>query len=206
MSYTKQQIIEWDIPIENVLNVPIGYEVEFSSDQYFVTSLYRITTFEEVTAVLQGTFYYSLDNGVTWIDFPRGESGQLFTQAYKMRLVVNTAYNGEVFSELQGTIYRIRADLKSVINHYDIASFNSTGFEINNKNNTVYVSGTNKTLYAIDSGLTVGDSINLHSNPLGISVDSSRNIFWQIDRRTVDLKDLQGNLIFRYVLPYDIDV
>ena len=88
MSQNIKEII-WDIPKKDVqIGVPIGYEAEFSLNNHFSPILYRLTTYEEITASTVGTFYYSLDNGETWINFPVGEGGQAFYQSYKMKLVI----------------------------------------------------------------------------------------------------------------------
>ncbi|GAF98950.1 unnamed protein product, partial [marine sediment metagenome] len=130
MSY-KQQIIEWDVPLSDVqVGVLVGYEVEFSPKSYFHPILYKITTYEEITAVLQGTFFYSLDDGDTWIDFPRGEQGQAFSSAYKMRLVINVAEASYIFAEKAGTIYRVRPDGSEILEQYTIDSFTTSAFEV----------------------------------------------------------------------------
>ena len=161
----RQQQIEWDVPeLEVQIGVPIGYEVELSLKSYFEPVLYRITTFEEVTGAIQGTFFYSLDDGVTWINFPVGEAGQAFYSAYKMKLVINAANVGFIFAEKHGTVYRIRADGAEIIEQYEVGTFNSSGFEIDPRVNSLYISGEDRTLYNIDTiqELVPGDnSINL---------------------------------------------
>ena len=209
MSY-KQQIIEWDVLLSDVqIGEPVGYEVEFSLKSFYYPVLYRISTYEEVTSSIQGTFFYSLDGGQTWIDFPRGESGQIFNAAYKMRVVINVANSGFVFVEKGGTVYRIDADLKENIENLVVADFTSTGFDIDAENNDLYISGQNNTLYKIDTTqkLKAGDnSLNIRENPLGFAIDGSRNLLWQVQRDRVLLKNLDGELLRTYILPEEIDV
>ena len=210
MSYNKSQILEWDIPLTDVqIGIPIGYEVQFSSNSVFNPILYKITTFEEITREPQGVFFYSLDSGENWLDFPIGETGHIFNTSYRMRLIISDAVAGHVFAEKNGTIYKIRPDCKSILDQYTISEFDSTGFEVDSIDNSLYVSGANSTLYKISTvnDLEAGDnSINIHSNPLGVAIDSKRNSLWQINRNEVCLKDLQGNDVFCLELPEIIDV
>ena len=205
----KHQKIEWSVPISEVqVGISIGYEAEFSLNSYFSPILYKLTTYEENTGSIQGTFYYSLDDGATWIDFPVGEHGQAFSTAYKMRLIITSAVSNYVFACKYGTIYRIGSNFKEIIEQYTIDDFDISSLEIDVDNN-LYVSGQNKTLYKISTTGEIkpgNNSINIHSNPLGISLDKTRNTFWQVDRTTISLKDLDGNEIFSLALPFEIDV
>ena len=204
----RQQNIEWDVPIEDVqIGIPVGYEVQFSSNNNFTPVLYSLDTFRDNRSA-QGTFYYSLDNGVTWVDYPLGDSGYAFYSAYKMRIVTTASVTGYIYANKGGIIYRVTPDGSSIMDRYMLGSFDSTGFGIDGKN-TLYISGQNKTLYKIDtsSGLRAGNnSVNIHSDPLGIVVDSPRNRIWQIDYSTVSCKDLEGNTLFTRNLPEEIDV
>ena len=197
MSYVKQKV-EWTVPLSEVqVGVTIGYIVEFSTTPYFYPITYRLTTYEEEIGSIAGTFYYSLDNGVTWIDFPYG--GQSFTTSYKMRLIVNSANEGFIFAEQDGIVYRIRGDNLSIIDQFEVDSFSTSCFEIDSIRNDLYLTGQNKTAYKVSTtdGLKYGDnSINIHSNPLGILVDGIRDSFWQVDTTKVCLKDLEGNELF----------
>jgi len=207
----KSQVIEWDVPIEDVqVGVPIGYEVLFALNPSFNIPLYRITTYEEGTAEPQGIFFYSLDGGETWIDFPRGDLGIAFYQAYKMRLVINVSEVGFIFAEKRGTIYRVRPDNKETINFYSISNFDvdGTAFEINRQTGDLYVTGKHQTAYMISSVPDFkpgNNSINLQSNPVGIAIDGTRGVLWQVNRTNVMLKDLSGNLLYSYTLPVEID-
>ena len=204
MSY-KQQIFEWSVPIDEVsISTNIGYEVEFSLKSFFSPILYRITSFEEVKGSV-GIFSYSLDSGDTWISFPK--TGQAFTTAYKMRLIINPADVGFVFAEKYGTIYKIRADIFEVIDTYSIDRFNSSGFEINPTTNNLYISGQNQTIYRMDGNddLEIADnSINAGYDPLGIAIDGTRQLLWQVQSDVVFLKDIKGNFIKSYALPSTI--
>jgi hypothetical protein len=205
MSY-KQQIIEWDVPLSEVTSEAIGYEIEFSSNHHFYPVQYVLSTFDTLDhkVPLQGTFFYSLDNGVNWVDYPLSEQGQLFTTAYKMRVILDIGNIGYIFAEKNGTIYKITGDGKKNVGNYTISDFTSSAFENDGKNN-LYIGGQNKTLYKIDSDLKPSNSINIHNNPLGITIDSSRNQFWQIDKTKIYLKDLEGDTIFSLNLPFEID-
>jgi hypothetical protein len=204
MSY-KSQVIEWDIPQSEVqVGIPVGFEVEFSLESSYSPVLYRITTFEEQTASPQGVFFYSTDGGSTWIDFPVGESGQTFYESYKMRLVINSAEFSYIFAEKNGTIYRLRADIKEVINSYTIAAFTTTSFEYDGRDKSLWISGSEETLYKIatQDRLEPGDnSINIYNDPLGIAVDGYRDTFWQINEGTLCLKKLNGQTVFCVAIP-----
>jgi len=209
MSY-KRQVLEWDVPSSEVqVGIPVGYEVEFSLRSLFQSITYSINTFDEVTASLQGVFFYSTDGGETWVDFPVGESGQAFYAPYKIRLIANASEFGYIFAEKNGTIYRVRGDAKEVIDSYTIGSFTSTGFDIDIRDNTLYVSGQEKTLYKIATDETLRPSnysINIRENPLGIVVDGSRDSFWQVERDQICLKKLSGETVFCLDIPYiDVD-
>ena len=114
-----------------------------------------------------------------------------------------------IFAEKGGTVYRIRADAKEVIGEYTIDNFNSSGFEIDNRDNSLYATGQEKTAYLTDTSdeLKAGDnSLNIYDDPLDIAVDGTRNSFWQIDRTQICLKKLNGETIFCLSLPEEIDV
>lgn len=203
MSYKIQEFI-WDVE-DFQYGVHIGYEIEFSQKSSFSPVLYKITTFEEPEGEFQGKFFYSLDDGETWVDYPVGEQGQVFYSAYKMKLLINSANINYVFAEKGGIIYKIRPDIKKIIDSYDI-NITSIGICSDSKNN-IYTYGDNKTLYKIDSKdqLKPADySINILSDPLGVVIDNVRGSFWQIDSDKVCIKDLYGNLIFSKKIRYPI--
>lgn len=209
MSY-KNQTIEWDVPEADVqIGVPVGYEVELSQNSFYNPILYKLNTYNETTASIQGVFFYSLDDGATWIDFPIGEAGQVFYSAYKMRVVINAGNTGYIFAEKNGVIYRIAPDGSEVIENYTIDDFSSSDIGIDTKTNALYVSGQESTLYKVDTHqvLQAGDnSVNLQNEALGIAIDGTRDSFWQVDRSRVYLKDFEGDTIFSVATPFDIDV
>lgn len=208
MSKQNIQEIIWDVPEEDVqIGVPVGWEAQFSLNSRFEPVLYRLTTFEEITESIAGAFFYSTDDGNTWVDFPIGDQGKAFYAAYKMRLLVNVANVGYIFAETQGKIYRISADGRTEIENYTVGTFDTSAFEIDLQNN-LYLAGQNKTLYKVDTStiLSAGDnSINIHANPLGILIDASRKSFWQIEKNKIALKKLDGSTIFSKNLPIEID-
>jgi len=208
MSY-KQQQIEWDIPEASVqVGIAIGYELEFSQNSFYNPIIYTLTTYNESTASIQGTFYYSLDDGTTWVDFPIGEAGQVFNSAYKMRVVINSANSNFIFAEKSGTISRVASDGSAVLEEYTIDTFTSGDISINSQNNAIYLVGQDETIYKTDTyqKMRAGDnSINAQANPIGIAVDGTRDSFWQIDHNKIHLKELNGNEIFSLDLPQTID-
>ena len=208
MSYKYKEIL-WTVPQEDVLvGVPVGYEVELSLEPLFHKTCYKLTTNEEIKGVISGEFYYSLDNGENWIDYPLGEQGKAFYSAYKMKLVVNAGELNDVFASKNGIIYKIYAQGNGVSETYTVGSFNGTSLSLDIRNNDVYLTGQNKTAYKVDSSpilKSADNSINLLEEPLGIAVDGTRNSMWQINRNRVYLKDLEGNEIFNVDLPYEID-
>lgn len=206
MSQKLQEII-WSVE-DYQEGIPIGYSVEFSPNSLFQPVTFKFSTCESPTAG-SATFYYSLDAGITWIAYPINVQGVEFSSSYKMKLVVPTSVSKYIFAEKKGTIYRIRADNSEIIDSYEIDSFNNSDFSSHILNDTVYVSGQEKTLYAIDTydELSAGKSLDIHTNPLAICVDGTRQSFWQIDRSNVSLKDMSdGRVLANYALPFDIDV
>lgn len=213
MSYRKQYF-EWDVQANEVISgVPVGYEVEFSQNPRFYPILYRITTFEEVQGeTLQGKFYYSLDNGATWVDFPLGESGMAFSQPYKMRLIVAAAETGYIFAQRDAIIYRLTGDGRSIIDSYEISGTNLVNqMEIQERDDVLCLVGSNNTLYKLFAGENVApfsNSLNINENPLAIAVDSYRKSFWEINESTVCLKTMNGEEIFcleNPLTPIDVD-
>ena len=207
----KSQIIEWDVPIEDVqVGIPVGYAADLSLNPSFKPVLYSLTTYQEGHIAIDGTFLYSLDDGVTWIEYPRGEDGLAFTTAYKMRLIIDSANVGDIFVEKNGTVYRVRPDAYGELENYQIGEFTSNGFDIDGSVcNSLYVSSEDqKTLFLVDttSNLEAGDnSLNLHNDPLGIAVDGSRDLLWHVARSSVLLKDLDdGGLIMTFNIGEDI--
>lgn len=203
MSYKTQEFI---FNVDDFqYGVPIGYEVEFSLKSSFSTILYKISTFEEPEGEFQGTFFYSLDDGETWVNYPVGEQGKTFTSAYKMKVLINSSNINYLFAEKGGTVYKIRSDIKEIIDSYEI-DITSSGISVDSKNN-LYVYGDNKTLYKIDTKdqLKPADySINILADPLGIVIDDARRTFWQIDGDKVNIKDMSGKLIFSKKIRYPI--
>jgi len=201
-----RQYIEWDVPLSQVqVGVTIGYEVELSIYYDFNPVMYYLNTFHE-TAPALSTFYYSLDDGATWIEFP--QSGQEFTTAYKMRLKFNCGKSDFIFVVgNHGVIKQIRPDGYEIIQAFTISGiteFIDIGYNDNFlfllSNNTLYrytVNGKN-----IDPYLW---SIDLQTNALATSVDYSRKTFWQIDRNIACLKDWHGETIGCVNLGVDID-
>ena len=199
----KTKEIIWDV--NNVeIGIPVVWEVQFSSTSSFASILYTLNTYDPVTASPIGVFFYSIDDANTWVNYPLGSSGMAFYAPYKMKIVVNLANVSNVYAEKYGKIYRLAGDCSSIIDTYDIGSFNSTGFENDSKDN-LFVSGQSNTFYKIESSTTLkpGNSLNIRSNPVGLTIDYSRNSFWQIDKGHVQLKDLQGNIKVRVNLPFD---
>lgn len=213
MSYRKQYF-EWDVEANEVLyGTPVGYEVEFAQNALFYPILYRITTFEEVTGeIIQGKFYYSLDDGETWVDYPLGENGMTFSQPYKMRLVVRATETGYIFAERDAIIYRITGDASSIIDTYSINNVDVFSEMDIQEQNDVLCLLNNDTLYRIYVGESIepySNSLNLNSSPVSVAIDSYRNSFWEINPSYVCLKNLNGEIEFcveNPLGPIDVDV
>ena len=200
MSYRKQYF-EWDVMANEVLTgIPVGYEVEFAQNLRFYPILYRLTTFEEVTGeAVQGTFFYSLDQGLTWNNYPLGEYGLAFSQSYKMRLVVKIAETESIYVQRDAVIYRITGDGRSLVDSYEINGIsNFNQIDMQEQDNTLCLVGGD-TLYRFKTGELIepySNSINLNGIPTGIAVDAYRQSFWDIREDSICLKDLNGDILF----------
>ena len=211
MSYRKQYF-EWDIKENEVLTgIPVGFEVEFAQNPRFYPVLYKISTFEEVTGEIQGTFFYSLDNGETWTNYPVGEAGMAFSVPYKIRLVVNVTETGYLYALTSSIIYKITGDGRSIVDSYEVEGVVLNDIDIQEKEDVLCLIGENKTMYRIFSGESIepySNSINLNDNPLSIAVDSYRKSFWEIGVNTVCLKNMHGETVFcleNPLSPIDVD-
>ena len=208
MSFRYQEIV-WDVPQEDVqVGIAVGYEVELSLEPFFNKTSYILTTNEEIKGVIAGEFFYSLDDGITWIDFPLGEQGKVFNSAYKMKVVVNAGELSDVFAEKNGTIYKIYAQGRNVVESYQIGTFEETSLGVDERSNDLYITGQDKTAYKLNTSpiLKAADnSINLITEPLGVLVDGTRDSMWQVNSDNVCLKDLEGNEVFCVDIP-NIDV
>jgi len=200
MSY-KQQYFEWDVQLSQVpLGEAVGYEVEFSKNPSGKPVICRLSTFKEVTSELQGIFFYSLDNGSTWTDFPLGEDGCVFNTAYKMRVKVSSVNISYIVAARDAVIYKISSDGRSIISSFEVNEpVDSDIFEINDKKNVVCLTDGN-TMYRLDvqnnKMLPYSNSINLIHTPFDIAIDSSRDSFWQISQTNICLKSFSGDTIF----------
>lgn len=212
MSYRKQYF-EWEVTENEVLTgVPVGFEVEFSQNPRFYPVLYRISTFEEDIGEIQGKFYYSLDNGATWVDYPVGEAGQAFNQPYKIRLSVQIAETGYIYALRNSVVYRIVGDGRSIVDSYEIEGVdNFSDIGIQEKDDVLCLVGNNNTMYrlSIGSGLEpYSNSLNINSDPMAIAVDSYRNSYWEIGAEKILLKNMHGETIFSLdnpLSPVDLD-
>jgi len=207
MSFRKQYI-EWDVPLSEVQQgVPVGFEVELSQNRFFSTKNYRLTTFEDNDSPFISDFYYSLDSGSSWIQYPQGEVGNVFYQAFKMRLVLNAAHASSIIAYTDGVIYKLSADLRSV---HDTFQINVDNIDVGygGVTDSLFLVGE-KTLYRIstkDELVPYDNSLNVNGDDiLGLLVDEDRNSFWQINRSSVVLKDLDGEKIYSIDIP-NIDV
>jgi len=205
MSYRKVYF-EWSIK-DIQYGVAVGFEVEFSRDKSFreITSIF--TTFREMDAVNAHKFFYSEDNGETWIQFPWGDEGKKFNKPYLMRLEVNPSDIGYSIIFSQGNLYRISADSRQLLDSIAL-NIDETIVDIDQYGDVVYLVGQ-KTLFKLDA-LTFTPYNNslplLSDSTLGVVVDESRGTFWQINSETIDLKDTYGDLEWSVAIPHiDID-
>ena len=206
MSYRKQYI-EWDV--KDFQNSPVGFEIELSQNSVFFPITYHLTTYEESHEHYAARFFYSLDNGITWIDYPYGTGGATFTEPFRMRLELNANNAGGVVVYNGESIYKLTASCGQVLSSFvvDISGLTDTGY--GNKSNTLYMAA-GSTLYRVktDPKLEPYDnSLNVSGESLlGVYVDESRGSFWQINRDSVCLKDLNGMELYSVSLGMDIDI
>ena len=209
MSY-RNQVIEWDVPESEVqVGVPVGYEVELSLTHNFDPVSYVLSTFDESTAAPQGVFFYSLDDGETWIDYPTGSSGKAFYDAYKMRVFVNVGYVNDFFVEKTGIVYRVLADGSDWSEAYDTKTSGFTDSSIDLNKDVLYLSGVDSVARKIETIPTMEAalrSVRLDDNPIGVEVDGSRGTLWVVQQEKAVLRTIEGQEILSIGLPEPIDV
>lgn len=198
--------LEWAIGEDSLLyNVPVGFEIEFSKNKHFHEITTTLTTFNEVDPSGAYRFSYSLDNGESWISYPWGDQGQIFTTPFLMRLEITPSDLGYSLSFNNGTLKKISADSKAII---DSAIFDFEEIiDADQYEDILYLVGT-KTLYKID-GRTLEPYDNslplLTDNALGVCIDESRETLWQINKNSIWLRSLYGDILWEYPIP-NIDV
>lgn len=202
----KQQYFEWDIPEDQVLyGQPVGFEIQFSQDPSFTKILSRFSTFDEVGAIPIGVLSYTLDDGENWTDFPIDETGVIFNQPYKLRLLVSNCEGNAIYAHMSSKTYKMSSRLENTIETLDVDPvYSSNIFDINTIKNSLCLNKNDPTLYRIstkDELSFYNNSININGNPIGIEIDEIRNSFWQIQRDKVYLKDWNGEQIFSVNIP-----
>jgi len=206
MSY-KKQFLEWTVPKADIpTGEPVGYEIELSPHPNFYPISYRFSSFDEIKAIKTGRLFYSLDNGVTWIDYPLGDGGQAFTTSHMLRLLVHASESSFILALRGNILYKITADAVDLTQTYTISQDVST-LNVNGKRDEAYLTGSNNALYKLNVFPEISPenfSLNLNNNPLDIIVDSERNSFWQIDNDKVCLKGEYGEQEFCIEYPFDI--
>jgi len=203
----KKQYIEWDVPIAQVqIGIPVGYEVELALNYAFHPVTYNLTTFDE--DAIADIFFYSLDDGGTWIDYPLGDAGKIFTTAYKMRVAVDFARSNFIFSLNDNIVSQIRPDCHEVLQSFTIeGSGNFDSIEVNDYFLSLLRANILVRYSVKDLNISPYQwSLNLNSTPLCVSIDDARQTLWQIDNTKFCLKDWEGNSIFCEDLPFEIDV
>lgn len=204
MSYRKVYL-EWTIGEDSLQpNVPVGFEVDFSRDKHFHEITTTFTTFETFDPTGAYRFEYSLDNGNTWTQYPWGDQGKIFNSPFRMRLAITPSDLGYTLSFSNGSIKKISADSKQVINSSTL-DFEEVQ-DVDQFEDVIYLV-TNDTLYKID-GRTLepyDNSLPLLADTVGVVVDESRGTLWQVNRTTLWLRSLYGDILWSQPIP-EIDV
>ena len=203
MSQYRKIYLEWTIGDDSLLySVPVGFEVEFSRDQHFHEITTTFSTFEEVSPYGSYRFWYSLDDGSSWVQYPWGEQGQSFTTPFLMRLEITPSDLGYTLSFFNGFLKKISADSKAIINS-TVLAFEDNIIDANMYEDVLYLVGS-KTLYKID-GRTLDPYDNslplLTDNAIGVFADESRKTFWQVNNTSVWLRSLYGDILWSASIP-----
>ena len=208
MSYKTEYII-WDVEDVQV-GIPVGFDVELSQKLSFTPVIYSLNTYKENQTALGEGFEYSVDDGTTWLSYPLGETGMTFYSPFKMRLKLNAAYAGCLLLENNGIVYKIRSDGVATVETYDTGNRELiSDIDMDEKNGILYLMGTS-TIFRLNTKIQLSPydnslPISAEDDVLGIVVDGQRSSFWQINRKSVCLRDLYGEEQFCLPLP-DIDV
>lgn len=202
MSYRKVYL-EWAIDEDSLLDgVPVGFEVEFSRDKHFHQITTTLTTFNETDPYGAYQFWYSLDEGITWTQYPWGDQGYTFTSPFRMRLEINPSNLGYNLSLHNGVLKKISADSKEIIDSATL-TFEDNIIDADQYEDVLYLIGAN-TLYKID-GLTMEPSNNslplLTDKVIGVISDESRKNLWQINKTSVWLRNVYGDILWDVSIP-----
>lgn len=198
--------LEWTIDEDNLLrNIPVGFEVEFSRDRHFHEITTTLTTFDEIDPSGAYHFWYSLDNGNTWIQFPWGDQGYSFSYPFKMRLEINPSDLGYVLSFHNGLLKKVSADSKTVLDSVLFTLEDIT--DVDQYEDVLYLVGS-QTIFKID-GKTLEPYDNsiplLTDRVVGVAADESRGTLWQINHNSVWLRSLYGDVLWETSIP-EIDI
>lgn len=132
----KIKSVIWNVPINEVqLGKTIGYEVDLSKSNSFSPVIYSFDSFNS----MQGTFFYSLDGGNVWVDFPA--AGFQFSTEYKMKVLYPTGYSNGIFAEKDGVIYKITDSCSFIHSRYDFNFPDDTRYD------SLYISGCGSSVY-----------------------------------------------------------
>jgi len=200
MSYTSKYL-ELDVkPNYNQIGIPVGYEVEFRQQTEYYPVLYHLSTFQD--NAIQNVFYYSLDNGATWLNYPLGETGKAFYDKYKIRVNISDAVQENLFVIVDQYLSRLSANAGKIIETYDTKISNISIVSIDDFQNYIYIYDNN-TIYAFSTNDSIKfvRSLNLSSSALDIVIDGTRKIFWHVTETSIILKSLiDGSTIRTYLL------
>ena len=98
----KDQFIEFDVNSFQP-GIPVGYRFYLSLYKNLNPLMYTLTTDLEDRSD-KNTFFYSLDGGINWFDYPLGDVGKIFNSPYKMRVKINSARAGFVICERNSSL------------------------------------------------------------------------------------------------------
>ena len=200
MAYTKQYL-EWDVPTSEVKSgVPVGHTVALYSNASFYPRLYQFSTFQEGIDGPVGRFFYSLDKGATWHDYPLGIDGKIFSSEYKMRMVVESMHAGYIYVGTDDGIYMLTPDGTAMVSGYTMDNIAAIG---DGPPNAAWAITNGKTLYKFDSlgGLSPHNFSNaLTPSTIAIAYDKPRMLFWSLGNNYLaTVRDQNGKDIWSHV-------
>lgn len=207
MGYTEKYFV-WDIEGDNVLyGETVGYEVEFSQDQFFGVIDGGISTANYEDSLSSRKIQYSIDDGETWNDYTYGEVGEKFYAPYKIRILLNEIDFGQFVSYSSGTISNFRNDLNGRIDSYSFSSGNVPAIETDNQGRMLFNDETNIYRVTIDKdGVMDTEGFSAFSDfILGLAIDEDRGTYWQVNQDSVYLRSLDGEVLMSASIPLPVE-
>ena len=190
----------WDIQGNDIFyGDAVGYEAQFSQDQYFGPILAEISTSNSGYSLSERKIEYSLD-GETWTEYPYGV-GVVFNAPYQIRILLNETDFDQLTTYGSGVIRTFRNDLSGDINSY---SFSGSSNSLEPYGGGMFFNDASS-VYRVDidkDGVIHTESFSAFSStPLGLAVDDSRGTFWQVNGDSVYLRNFYGDLLQSTPIP-----